>query len=946
MTPLSVAGRVGDHGTWLRANAWRAYLAIGAALAVAYLLLPAPGIQSAVYAIPGASAVIAIVVGIRMHRPASARPWLLVAVALGLWLAGDVAAADVADIAGSCLLVGALLAMVRKRDPGDPSTLLVDVSVMGITAGLLGWVLSAASLDATAPPLQGIVASIHPALDLVLLGLALRLAVLPGRRPALWLVVGGTAAYAAGDTMYATLVGPDAVSVGGATGAVLMAGALFFGAAALHPSMAALADPVSLPSARLEARRLIPVALAILAAALTIGLAWATDVARPGPLAVLAIVMLATLVLVRTGAVVVRLQQSLRVVERTRDALAAQRHELAEAQRIGHLGSWDWDLVTDRLVMSDAMCDIIGVEPADAPTTGASFYDFVHPDDRGSSRQAEGTAIATGEPYRAEYRLVRPDGSTRVIEDRGEIDRDADGRPVRMLGIAIDVTERRETEAARDQLAAAVEQTTDTIVITDLDNAIVYVNEAMERRIGYPREALIGRNSSIVTGLPPNEDNAIVQTAMQSPGGIRQIVPSRRADGTMGEEEVTITAVRNGAGRVVGAVGVGRDVTNERALEAQVRHAQKMEAVGTMAAGIAHDFNNVLTAITGYAQLVLEGLPAEAPERDDLDQILTAANRASTLTRQLLTFAKRQPADMHAVDAGLLVQDLERLIGRLIGVGIELETVVGEAILPVRADPGQIEQVVMNLAANARDSMPGGGRLRISVRTVDIGPDDPVVAAGTWVEIAVLDTGTGMTADVVSRVFEPYFTTKRAAGGSGLGLATAYGIVRAHGGHLLVDTAPGVGTTFRVLLPPTKDATAAVAAEPPSRPAGAGQTVLLVEDEEAVRRLTMRLLASLGFTVIAPASPAHALEIAADPTQPLDLLLTDVRMPLMSGTEVAARVRDVRPTLPVVLMSGYSEESLGDLVGSQAGYAFLQKPFTREGLGSALCDVLAVPPEG
>ncbi|CAN5641913.1 hypothetical protein BH20CHL7_BH20CHL7_09660 [soil metagenome] len=960
--PLSAAGKVGDHRTWLRTRAWQAYLAIGATLAVAYLLLPAPGIQSAVFAIPGAAGAVAVIVGIRVHRPESPRPWIFMAAALGLWLVGDVvyaalaaggdppypSAADIGYVAGSGLLAWALFSMVRARDPANPSSLVLDASIVGITAGLLGWVLFGASSDATTPPLEAFVAFFYPAVDLVLLALALRLAVLPGRRQmALWLLVGGIGTYSLADMAYATLIVQDAYSIGATVDAILMLGAVLVGAAALHPSMATLAVRVEIPSERLEGRRLIPVAIAVLTAPTALAIAWATGLARPGPIVVVAIAVLASLVVVRAGAVVARLLHSIREVERTRDELAAQRHELAEAQRIAHLGSWDWDLVTDGLTMSDAMCALMGVDPAAAPTTGRAYYDFVHPGDRESSRRAEEVAYATGEPYRAEYRIVQPDGSTRVIEDRGEITRDTAGRPIRMLGIAIDITERREMETARDQLAAAVEQTTDTIVITDLDNRIVYVNEAMERRIGHPREALIGQNSSIVTGLPASEDNAIVRAAMESPGGLRQVVPSRHADGTIGDEEVTITPVRNGAGQVVGSVGVGRDVTHERALEAQVRQAQKMEAVGTMAAGIAHDFNNVLTAITGYAQLLLEGMPEGTSERDDLDQILAGANRASMLTRQLLTFAKRQPADMHAVDPGQLVRDLERLIGRLIGVGIELETVVDDAILPIRADPGQIEQIVMNLAANARDAMPDGGQLRIYVRSVEVGPDDPVAAvaaSGSWVEIAVLDTGTGMTSDVVSHVFEPYFTTKRAAGGSGLGLATAYGIVRAHGGHLLVDTAPGVGTTFRVLLPPTDEPTDeptdSAVAEASVPHAGTGQIVLLVEDEDVVRRVTVRLLEALGYSVIAASTPAQAIDIAADPTRPLDVLLTDVRMPLMSGTEVAARVREARPTLPVVLMSGYSEESLGDLVGSEPGYAFLGKPFTHEQLGSLLHDVL------
>jgi len=399
-------------------------------------------------------------------------------------------------------------------------------------------------------------------------------------------------------------------------------------------------------------------------------------------------------------------------------------------------------------------------------------------------------------------------------------------------------------------------------------------------------------------------------------------------------------------GECVGTVVNWRDITERRRLEADLRHSQKMEAVGTLAAGIAHDFNNLLTAIIGYTELAESTLPPNAPEHDDLAQIRSAGERAAKLTRQLLTFARRQHMDARSVHLGGVVLQLDRLLRRLLGEHIEIVTHVADDLWSLRADAGQMEQIVMNLAINARDAMPSGGRLGLSVQNACIEPGGDsyqTVPPGEYVVLTVSDTGVGMTPEVLEHAFDPFYTTKDPGRGTGLGLATVYGIVQQHGGHILAESAPETGTTFEILFPRA----GVTPADPP--PAAApdsdrtGHTILLVEDDVMVRRLTTRTLQHLGYGVIESEAPADAIAVAADPTQRIDLLLSDVMMPLMSGTEVAARSRGIRPTLPVLLMSGYTEQSVGDLVGRKHGYRFLSKPFTSAQLNEQVRAALEAP---
>jgi PAS domain S-box-containing protein len=385
------------------------------------------------------------------------------------------------------------------------------------------------------------------------------------------------------------------------------------------------------------------------------------------------------------------------------------------------------------------------------------------------------------------------------------------------------------------------------------------------------------------------------------------------------------------------------DVTERRVLEEELRQAQKMEAVGRLAGGVAHDFNNVLAVVQGYSELLAKQLAAGDEKVEQVSEIQKAAERAAALTRQLLAFSRKQVLQPRVLDLNEVLTDMEKMLRRLIGEHIEVDVDGGPGLWSVQADPGQLEQIVLNLALNARDSMPQGGRLTLETRNVKVGEDTAVGAGlspGAYVKLAVRDTGTGMDAEVVKHIFEPFFTTKELGKGTGLGLATVYGVVRQSGGHITVLSEPGKGSTFEIYLP-----RALARAEPreaaPAPALGGSETILLVEDEDSLRTMVRDLLGAGGYTVLDTRSGADALRIAGSRESPIHLLLTDVVMPQMSGPELATAVRACRPGIKVVYMSGYSDEAIARHGILDPGTVLLSKPFTAHALARRVAEALA-----
>jgi two-component system, cell cycle sensor histidine kinase and response regulator CckA len=475
------------------------------------------------------------------------------------------------------------------------------------------------------------------------------------------------------------------------------------------------------------------------------------------------------------------------------------------------------------------------------------------------------------------------------------------------------------------------------------------VNEAAVRRYGYSRPEFLGMTLWDIR-LP--SEHARLQEIMDQPApGARVVIDvrHRRKDGMVIEVEVAADSIEF-SGRPASLVSV-QDVTERKRLEGQLRQSQKIEAVGQLAGGIAHDFNNLLTAITGYSELLLEDLGAQDPRRLDVEEIRKAAWRAASLTQQLLAFSRKQVLQPQIIDLNHVVANAENLLRRLIGEHITLRTSLDPALGATTADPAQLDQVIVNLAVNARDAMPQGGQLLIETRNVDMDAAYAAahagVAAGPYVLLAVSDTGVGMDEATKARLFEPFFTTKAPGKGTGLGLSTVYGIVKQTGGFTWVYSEPGKGATFKIYLPRVAAKAHPIGASAlPAEIARGTETILLVEDEPALRAVARRALERQGYVILEAPDGEAGLAIAAAHTGPLHLLLTDVVMPGLSGRDMAMRLVTSRPGLRVLYMSGYTDDAIVQHGVLEAGIQFLQKPFTPNALARKVRDVLDSAPAG
>jgi two-component system cell cycle sensor histidine kinase/response regulator CckA len=488
--------------------------------------------------------------------------------------------------------------------------------------------------------------------------------------------------------------------------------------------------------------------------------------------------------------------------------------------------------------------------------------------------------------------------------------------------------------ASEERFRALVENSFDVLMLLDADGRVKYLTPSSVRHIGWTPEQLLGR--SVFEFMHPDDGARVgghLREVLDQPGGsVLGEVRFHHADGSWRiMEGVGVNRLADPA--VAGIVVNVRDITERRKLEEQLRQAQKMEAVGQLAGGVAHDFNNLLTAILGYCNLMLDEIPETDPLRRDLLEIQSAGDRAASLTRQLLAFSRRQMLQPQVIDINTVVTQLERLLRRLITENVELRTVLAPELRMVTVDPASVEQVLVNLTVNARDAMPAGGRLTIETANVDLDDTYAVthmtMTPGPYVMLAVADTGEGMDAATRARVFEPFFTTKEQGKGSGLGLATVYGVVKQSGGNIWVYSEPGHGTMFKVYLPATGAAVPAARADGES--AGGWETVLLVEDEDGVRALAREVLRRHGYVVLEARNGVDALRVAERHHDEIHLMLADVVMPHMSGRELAGRLGALRPAMKLLFMSGYSDHVLiqGDLI---PGVPLLQKPFTPEAL--------------
>jgi two-component system cell cycle sensor histidine kinase/response regulator CckA len=557
-----------------------------------------------------------------------------------------------------------------------------------------------------------------------------------------------------------------------------------------------------------------------------------------------------------------------------------------------------------------------------------------------------GSRLESGEVLALDSRHRRKDGTTFPVEVRLRRFR-MDGRRY-AVALVRDITQRKEAERALIEsynlLNAVVEGTPGAVFVKDLNGRYLMINSIGARWFGLTVDEVIGKDDRDL--FPPKIADEIVEhdRRVLDSGEPQTIEESATMRGVSRVFLTSRGVYRDAQKQVIGLVGFSRDITELKRLEQQFRQAQKMEAVGQLAGGIAHDFNNLLTAIIGFGEMAFNGLAPADPNRELLSEIRRAGQRAANLTRQLLAFSRKQVLRPEVVSLNTLLCDVIKLLQRLISEDIEIALAPDDTLGLTLIDPGQFEQAIINLAVNARDAMPQGGRLDIQTRNIEIDEDyasvRDEVEPGSYVMVAVSDTGHGMDEKIRSRIFEPFFTTKDVGDGTGLGLAMVYGFVKQSGGHVEAYSEPGHGTTFRICLPRVFETEATPVAADDMAPIPKGhETVLLVEDEEVVRNLSRRVLQSAGYTVLVARHGPEAILLAGQHEGPIHLLATDLVMPRMSGLEVASQLSQSRPDMRILLMSGYPNEAV-IRHGVPAGASLLQKPFNAVALARAVRHVL------
>jgi PAS domain S-box-containing protein len=527
--------------------------------------------------------------------------------------------------------------------------------------------------------------------------------------------------------------------------------------------------------------------------------------------------------------------------------------------------------------------------------------------------------------------------------------KDAAGRITGTSTIARDISERKRAEGqlreTNQYLSALIQNSPLAIFALDRDRRVNVWNAAAEHMLGWNEEEVRG---GPVPWIPPEkreEFDAFVAQAFDGQLITGQETQRQRRDGARLEISLSLAPLYDAAGAVNGCIGFIADITGQKRLEGQFRQSQKMEAIGRLASGVAHDFNNMLTVITGYSDLLLGTMSSADPSRDLIGEIRKSGERATTLTRQLLAFSRQQTLTPVVLDVNSLITDLQRMLRRLIPENIDVVTTLSNDLWRVKADPGQLDQVIMNLAINARDAMPQGGSITLATHNTELDESytrtHPGVQPGAYVQVTVCDTGCGMDEQTQLHIFEPFFTTKEIGKGTGLGLATVYGIVKQSGGHISLQSAAGQGTTFRIYLPRVTESAPAVESEPSLLKAARGtETVLLVEDEDKVRSLGCLILRSNGYTVLEARDGPDALAIAEQMSGPIHLVVTDVVMPQMSVRQLVDRLTVRYPALKVLYCSGHSDEALEGHGIVDKDAPFLQKPFSLAALARKVREVL------
>lgn len=632
---------------------------------------------------------------------------------------------------------------------------------------------------------------------------------------------------------------------------------------------------------------------------------------------------------------------------------------LTAAERVGRTGGWVWDVDRRQMYWTDETYRIHGMQPreleAGSPEHVRLSLECYHPDDRPLVDAAFHRCLEDGEAYDMELRFTAVDGRQMWVGTRGEAQWQ-DGRIVRVVGTISDITERKQAEEALRQsehkFRSLIEQAAEMLFLFDRDGRIIEVNGAAVMHSGYTKDELLAMTVDDIELAAEGRKSARRYWKTVQPGDtpVTFDVVHRRKDGSTCPVEVTISRVRIGDGHYV--MALARDMTEHKRaeearsdLEEQLRQAQKLEAVGRLAGGVAHKLNNLLVPILGYSEILLDDYGDDAKLRRALETILTAGGRAADLVRGLLAFGRREMLELRSININDVLAGVHLLLRGSIRDNIQLELIPGADLPFVRGDAGRLEQAVVDLALSAQRAMPDGGKMSIQTLASPSDPGDILLPdgpdAGRCVLLRICDTGCGMDAEAREHIFEPFVTIEAETAETGLGLATAYGIVKQHGGDITVDSEPGRGTTFTVYLPVDENAPAprplvSVAPEAENR----GATVLLVDDHDQVRDLAVTILQRHGYAVLVAGSGDEALRVLGDHGGPVDLLVTDVVMPEMNGRELFERIAPQHPEMGVLYMSGYSDQVIGHDGVIDDGAEFIKKPFTVQGFADKVRQIL------
>lgn len=605
---------------------------------------------------------------------------------------------------------------------------------------------------------------------------------------------------------------------------------------------------------------------------------------------------------------------------------------------------WEADLETHRFSFVSQRAESILGYPLSQWLFEPGFWAaHLHPEDRERTITFRRDALAAGRNHNYEYRLISANGRAVWFRDRVRLVLDESGKAHRIRGVMVDTSERRQAEDALRESIRRFREMLENIrmmaVGLDLKGNITLCNDFLLGQTGWKREEIIGQNWFDL--FIPEDVRSQVRNAFFE--GITQgkILSHSENDIVTKTGQRRSISWNNGVlrdlqGQMIGTTNIGEDITERKNLEEQLRQAQKMEAIGRLTGGVAHDFNNLLTAIIGYGELMVMKLGPDHALFKHAEEICNSAERAATLTRQLLTFSRKQVLAPRVLEINNIIGTVDRILRRLIGEDIKFKTSLDPRLGRVRADSSQIEQVILNLALNARDAMPKGGLLTLRTENVEIDHSYAQkhwkVRPGRYVMLSVSDTGIGMNEETRSHLFEPFFTTKEVGKGTGLGLSTVYGILQQSGGHIDVITAPGKGSTFKIYLPRVEDSheTPISHSVPSPMPSGGSETILIVEDEDHVRQLLSEILTAEGYKILTARHGMEALKVSASHSDPIHLMVTDVVMPELGGRELAQKMATHRPKTKVLFISGYAGTELMNESFPESEKNFLQKPFSPE----------------